>query len=189
MLDEVLDRIWGSLMVADGDHRSPFSFMQAATIGLDGSPKLRTVVLRRVERNSARIWFSTDLRSPKIAELRKDPRISMAGYDLAERVQIRMEGNAEIDADSTMRLMVWRDTARTTRQGFRSLLPPGTPLDAPSCTQAIEPTNADDGFENFCLVVMQVTTIDWLDLSSSHQTRAMFHQRQASEWHGTWVSP
>ena len=53
----------------------------AASLGLDGAPKVRTVVIRSLDETNGLIRFNTDLRSRKAAEIDADSRVTLLGYD------------------------------------------------------------------------------------------------------------
>ena len=49
-LSQTCDRLWSCLESGVNAQRSPFTMVQAATLRLDGAPKVRTIVLRQVSR-------------------------------------------------------------------------------------------------------------------------------------------
>ena len=57
-----------------------------ATLGLDGRPRIRTVVLRDFDEGAGTLRFHTDRRSEKVSELARDPRIGVHFYDEAAKV-------------------------------------------------------------------------------------------------------
>ena len=87
-LEQIYARVWDCLAAAVREDKWPFKVMQVATIGLDGSPDVRTVLLRGVSEPENLLTFHTDLRSPKIAELSRDPRIALVGVDTVQNLQI-----------------------------------------------------------------------------------------------------
>ncbi|MEL7174391.1 MAG: pyridoxamine 5'-phosphate oxidase family protein, partial [Pseudomonadota bacterium] len=76
-LDAVLDAAWTRLQRGAADKRSAFNTLQIATLGPQGWPEQRTVVLRRVEPSERRVTFHTDRRSAKAAEIESDGRVSL----------------------------------------------------------------------------------------------------------------
>ncbi len=48
-LKDLHDQAWLSLSIEAGQGSNPFRLMQVATIGLDGFPKVRAIVLRSVD--------------------------------------------------------------------------------------------------------------------------------------------
>jgi hypothetical protein len=192
-MQKILDRIWALLTAGAnaGQERSPFTMVQISTLGLDGAPRARTVVLRQVNRSESAVTFHTDIRSKKVAELKKDPRIAVVACDLDAGLQIRLEGIATIVDRGERRDAVWNASRPRTLILYRAPLPPGTPIEAPS--EAHVQPECDDaernaGIENFCLVDIEVSNIDYLDLSPTGHIRARFI-RDADSWQGIWVAP
>ena len=87
--------------------RTPFTVLQLATSGLDGAPKVRSVILRRVDAERGAVSFFTDVRSAKIEEIRHQPRVSLLGYDADAGFQMRLEGKATIDTEGPEKAVAW----------------------------------------------------------------------------------
>ncbi|KVH47433.1 pyridoxamine 5'-phosphate oxidase family protein [Burkholderia diffusa] len=192
-LTETYDRVWSCLASGVGAQRSPFTMLQAATLGLDGAPKVRTIVLRQVSRTEHRLSFHTDARSEKVAELRRDPRIAIVASDLDSRVQIRAEGVAAICDDEAQRRAIWQSNRPHTLLLYRAPLRPGTPIESPEDAHVIArpgpgTTPTDDGYRNFCLLHVTVTRIDWLELARSGHRRAVFDVIDDG-YEGRWIAP
>ncbi|QBQ99619.1 pyridoxamine 5'-phosphate oxidase family protein [Paraburkholderia pallida] len=189
---EVVDRVWAMLSAGAnaGATRSPFTMLQAATVGLDGGPKVRTIVLRGVSPEAGALTFHTDVRSEKVMELRKDPRISLLGCDLDAGIQIRLEGIARMVDSLDERMALWKTSRPHSLIVYRAQLVPGTPIASPEEAHRAPGGMSDSmaGFENFCLVTVDVQTIDYLDLSPNGHARAKL-SRQDGAWHGGWVAP
>ena len=106
MKQALLHDVW--LVLADAvKQRTPFTLMQLATVGEDGAPKIRTIVLRSFNEASTSLSFITDLRSPKVREITANPCVSLAGFDNERVVQLRIDGRAEIIEDETRRRDFW----------------------------------------------------------------------------------
>ncbi|WP_175655334.1 pyridoxamine 5'-phosphate oxidase family protein [Burkholderia ambifaria] len=190
-LTQTYDRLWSCLESGVGTQRSPFTMMQAATLGLDGAPKVRTIVLRQVSRADRLLAFHTDARSEKVAELRRDPRIAVVANDLDALVQIRAEGVASICDDEAQRRAIWQSSRPHTLLLYRAPLRPGTPVESPEEAHATpSPGDAptDDGYRNFCLVHVTVTRIDWLELARGGHRRAIFDLNDDG-YEGRWIAP
>jgi pyridoxamine 5'-phosphate oxidase len=69
-LSLTLEEAWSRLTGGVRDRRSPFHTPAIATIGLDGRPRMRTVVLRGADAGQGVLRFHTDLRGGKVAEIR-----------------------------------------------------------------------------------------------------------------------
>lgn len=176
MITPTVDTIWATLDLSTG-RRAAFTLMQLATIGPDGGPKVRTVVLRAVEPGPGRLSFITDTRSAKVREIAANPRVSLCGYDQTH-LQVRIEGRAGIVTDEEERRRVWASLRQHTRRLYDAL---------PQETLAAdEDEDAPSAF--FCLVTVLAESIDWLDLSSEPHRRVVFHRR-AGKWHGAPAVP
>ncbi|UEP30061.1 MULTISPECIES: pyridoxamine 5'-phosphate oxidase family protein [unclassified Burkholderia] len=190
-LPQTYDRLWSCLESGVGTQRSPFTMVQAATLGLDGAPKVRTIVLRQVSRADRLLAFHTDARSEKVAELRRDPRIAVVANDLDGLVQIRAEGVASICDDEVQRRAIWQSSRPHTLLLYRAPLRPGTPIESPEeahITPSPGEAPIDDGYRNFCLVHVTVTRIDWLELARGGHRRAVFDVNDDG-YAGRWIAP
>lgn len=187
MTNETLLRtIWPALDKAV-TKRSPFTVMQLATVGEDGAPKLRAIVLRRFDAATASLSFITDLRSPKVREIRANPRVSLAAFDSDGAVQLRIEGAATVIKDEARRRDFWNSLRAHTHILFRSSLPPGTVLASPQELAAGD-GSPESAYAHFCLIEIALTHMEWLDLSAEPHRRCSF-RREAKGWAGTWVVP
>jgi hypothetical protein len=189
MTANVHQELWQSLGAATRS-RSPFTMMQLATIGMDGAPKVRTVVIRQVNEAQSTVSFVTDLRSPKTAEILRDPRVSLVGYDPQGGIQIRLEGRAVILDRPEQKKPIWDMCRPHTLALFQTPYAPGVEIASPR--EADGTTEHHDGseqaFRNFCVVEVKLARLEWLDLSPEGHRRCSF-QRTAETWAGTWIAP
>lgn len=183
----LLAKIWDQLGAA-ATSRSPFNFLQLATAGLDGAPQLRTIVLRRCDATNGTLSFVTDMRSPKIRELRNDPRVALVGFDPAASVQLRLSGVAAISDDEAKRLEMWQSLRERTLILFDAPHAPGTALDVNGQPlKAGEPLD-EEPYARFALVTVTLNRLEWLDLSSEHHVRCAF-DRDGAIWRGARLAP
>lgn len=184
--------VWKSLREGANPGPSPFSRAQVATIGIDGSPKLRNIIIRRTSEESNEVTFYTDIRSSKISEIKANPQIALVTCNFERNLQIRLEGTAIALSEGRIKETAWSSIHEHSRALFRNPLTPGIPISHPS---KINPkshysdTSVDNkGYENFCVVVISVLRIDWLDLSEEDHKRIAFY-RNSSDWYGGWIAP
>ena len=191
MLADAYAAVWENLLGGTANGRVPFKIMQAATIGLDGAPAVRSIVLRRVSEADNIIAFHTDIRSPKSAELKSDRRIALVGIDPDRNVQIRIQGEARIVHEAQARRTAWASARAQSLIVYQTTLAPGTPVDRPIAAAApmLDVFQASDGFENFCIVEVRPSMIDWLDLSIADTPRRARFGRVLDGWEGRWVAP
>jgi hypothetical protein len=185
-LDTIYRHAWDCLCIEVDHGANPFRLMQFATVGLNGFPRVRTVVLRRADRGAGTLTFHTDIRSDKFAELQVNPRVSLVGMDTIRNVQIRIEGEAVLFTDGSERKSAWDASRKYSKRLYQGGTPPGTPIEAPP--QVYLNTMSGQGFEHFCLVVVSIRQMEWLDLSTDIHQRALC-RRTGSIWHCQWIAP
>jgi pyridoxine/pyridoxamine 5'-phosphate oxidase len=185
VIEPNLDRVWAALTAGARAGRTPFTVLQLATSGLDGAPKVRSVILRSADAERGAVSFFADLRSAKIEEIRHERRVSLIGYDETAAFQIRAEGEATIDSESPEKTAAWAACRSHTRALFQHPQPSGTVIAAPA---EAAPADDMDGETHFAVVVVSLIHIDWLDISGPLHRRAVF-QRDGGDWRGGWVAP
>lgn len=189
-LEQIFTRIWESLHAAVRDDDHPFKPMQAATIGADGWPNVRTVLLRGVSERENRLTFHTDLRSPKIAELSREPRIALVCVDTARSLQLRVAGESRIVRDEQTRRAAWQASPDHDLIAYRTRLAPGTPMhDAGDALDERDVRDPEAGFVHFCVVDVHAVGFDWLDLSAEDRPVRSRHVREHDAWVHSWIAP
>ena len=178
-LDATLVEAWRLLGRAAADPASPLHTPVLATIGRDGAPEARTVVLRAFDPATRALTFYTDARSPKVAELTADPRATVLLYDPDAKVQLRLTGVATV----TVGAAVLRETIRaSSRLDYAQAAAPGAPLASPVLVSL--PTGAP----NFRVIIFTFGALDWLRLSAAGHRRARFVWREGGV-SATWLAP
>ena len=171
-LARLLDGVWTHLTRGKADRRHPARHPVLATVGADG-PDLRTLVLRAVDRDAARLEFHTDTASPKVAQIEADPRIAAHVWVPNARLQIRARGSARIEAGDDALFASLPPEARANYTGPI----PGTPLadvtDTPTAPR-------------FARLICTLTEIDALVLDDPHR-RARF--AATGGWRGLRIAP
>ncbi len=189
-LADILAESWRLLARGVTDRRSVFHQMTVATIGLDGRPRLRTVVLRGCDVATRKLRFHTDNRSDKINEIRRDNRVGLHFYDATAKIQLRIEGLATLHTDDAFADAAWAKAQIMSRQCYGIAPGPGTPLEnggdfaLPALTD--ESTAAGRAF--FCVAMIEVQSLEWLFLAASGHRRARFtHAADGST--SQWLAP
>jgi len=83
-------------------------FVSFATFGANDWPNVR-VLLVAAKDGVDSIWFATATESSKIAQLRKNPKAAIYGYDMEAMAEFRLFGKVELLSDSASRRKIWRD--------------------------------------------------------------------------------
>ena len=195
--EQLRSKIFAMLTRGVTDRKSPLHTPTVATIGGDGSPLARVVVFRKFLPEVRSLIFHTDLRSPKIIELRADFRISWLFYHPNEKIQFRIAGQATIHADDNdaLKLKQWQATRAFGRRCYMGAAPSRTVSEAtsgmPAEIETREPTieESEAGFPNFAVVSTKINSIDCLELYVAGHRRSLFTWRENDELETEWLTP
>jgi hypothetical protein len=188
-LQAVLSEATRLLSRAVADRRSPMHTPTVATVGLDGRPRLRTVVLRGFDPARRELRFHTDVRSQKIGEIRAEPRLGVHVYDPGARIQIRLGARAVLHTDDALAENAWQTSQPMSRVCYATQPGPGTTIEAGgSFSLPAGPEEVAAGRANFVAVTGVIDELEWLHLAASGHRRALFR------WDGpdctaTWLAP
>lgn len=163
------------LVAAAASARHPLHLPTLTTVGPDGSPQARTVVLRFFDPAHRELWFHTDLRSGKVTDILREPRVSLHWYDPSARVQIRVPATAVVHHGDARARGAWEGSAAMSRACYATCDAPGTPLEA---FPAAPPHPAHDdhaGFEVFAAVCCQFQAVDLLALHAAGHQRVLLN--------------
>jgi hypothetical protein len=188
-LDEALRASWNLLGRGVADRRSGFHTLSLATIGLTGAPRLRTVVSRNVDWSTRSLRFHCDRRTDKFAEIRREPRIALHGYDAGAKIQIRLEGHGRLHTEDPVADEAWAASRISSRIGYGTAPAPGTILDQGGAFDL--PAGEEEiaaGRVHFCTVVATVETVEFLYLAFEGHRRARFDWN-GEQWKGAWLAP
>ncbi len=190
-LEASLANALGQLSRGVADRRSPFHHPVVATIGADGCPRLRTVILRGFDVPTRTLRFHTDRRSQKVAELTAEPRISWLGYDPGAKIQLRIEGRAVLHTDDALADAAWQAAKLFSRQCYGIAPGPGTPLESGSDFALPETTEAGTapGRAHFAAVVVTMASLEWLYLAAQGHRRARFMWDAQGTVSSSWLAP
>lgn len=193
-LETLATALWRELGRGVREAKAPFHTPVLATLTPHG-PEPRVVVLREADAVNRRLRCHTDVRSRKVAEIAAQPAVSWLFYDAAQKIQIRAGGMAQVHHLDDLAARAWTDSRLSSRRCYVIADAPGTVVDAPKSglpkhlTGRI-PTLAESaaGWENFAVVVAEITRLDWLYLDAHGHRRAQFVW-DGADWRGTWVIP
>ena len=163
---------WAMLERGAADRRSAFHTPTVATIGLDGRPRLRTIVLRACDTANRSLRFHTDARSDKINELRANPRAAMHFYDAGAKIQLRLDVRLDM-LTGAARDDAWAKTRPMSRECYQVTTAPGCTIDTPEQV-VFDAAATDDGAVHFVPVAAHVEAMEWLYLAARGHRRARF---------------
>lgn len=166
------------------DRRSPMHTPTLASIGLDGAPRARTLVLRGFDAATRRLRLHSDRRAGKCAELAADPRCALHAYDAAAQVQIRVEGTASVHTDDALAEAAWQASRAFSRIIYAIEPAPGTQVAAPPPA----PQDEAAGRPHFATIEVRMHSLEWLWLAAGGHRRARIDWTGTEE-HATWLVP
>ncbi|MEM7565722.1 MAG: pyridoxamine 5'-phosphate oxidase family protein [Pseudomonadota bacterium] len=192
---EGLLRTGEALMVRGrADRKSPAHTPTLATIGLDGAPRLRTVVLRGFDAEARTARAHTDARAAKVAEIGADPRVSLHAYHAGQKLQVRLQGEARLIAGEAAR-EVWERMNGFSRRCYFAEPAPGSAVPEPtSGVEGIAPSGEattealEAAFAHFTIVEIAYDALEVLYLHADG------HRRARVRWDGSrreavWLVP
>ncbi|MEL6059633.1 MULTISPECIES: pyridoxamine 5'-phosphate oxidase family protein [unclassified Methylobacterium] len=188
-LDASFAEAWRLLAEGAALGRSGFHLPALATLGADGVPRLRTVVLREADPETGTLRFHCDRRSDKAAEIADNPACALMAYDAAAKIQIRVEGHATLHTDDAVAEAAWAGSRAMSRVCYAAEPAPGTALPAGGAyTLPDESAAATTGRPHFAAVLVRAARLDFLFLDRRGHRRAAWHRREAG-WHAAWLAP
>ncbi len=157
---------------------------------------LRTVVLRAVDTSQKKLFFHTDIRSGKWAELGKQNQVSWLFYDAAARFQIRVGGLATLHTLDALADAAWAKSNASSRKIYMGNNAPSqiTTLPVSGLPPAFEdkdPTiqESEIGRKNFGIVETTADWMEWLWLNSKGHRRASFKYKEDKSFEADWLLP
>lgn len=171
--------LWRRLLVGVADRTAPARHPVFATVGPDGWPEARTVVLRGADAGAGLLEVHTDLNSAKVVSLRKRGLAALHIWDEGEGLQIRVQAEVTILSGADV-VQVWAGVPDPSRQSYGVTPAPGQPIaDALAYVKLPDPTT-------FAVLRCAVQRIDAVHLGMRHR-RARFDR--VDGWAGQWLSP
>lgn len=191
-LDDVLADCRNRLIRAPRDRKVPMHTPVIVTGDVDA----RVMVLRAFDAQGWRLRLHTDARAPKAQVIAADPRLAVLFYDKGAKIQIRARGIGAILREGGEVDAAWAASTNFARRCYLGE-GPGTGADGPTSGlppefEGVEPDDAQlvPARENFALLRITLTALDWLYLAHTGHVRAQFARAgEGGSWEGRWASP
>ncbi|HEY9620726.1 MAG TPA: Npun_F5749 family FMN-dependent PPOX-type flavoprotein, partial [Crinalium sp.] len=159
-------------------------YVQLATVREDGRPANRTVVFRRFLDDSNQLVFVTDARSEKVGQIQQQSWGEVCWYFPKTREQFRLLGVLTLVTHdfpeptlSKARHQLWHDLSDASRVQF-AWPESGKPRAA---NELFHPAPPDPltPLPNFCLLLLDPTQVDHLELRGEPQNRDRYTQDES----------
>ncbi|CAN1520013.1 PPOX_FMN_cyano, PPOX class probable FMN-dependent enzyme, alr4036 family [Rhabdaerophilaceae bacterium] len=187
-----LSAAWTLLARGAADRRSPCHHPVIATIGLDGRPRQRVMILRAVDVAQRTLRVHTDLRSDKISDLQHDPRVALLVYDPGAKAQIRLDGRASLHADGAVADAAWAGSQPMSKACYGTMPAPGSDIaqaGAFTLPFSHDPAAIATGRVNFAAVQIHAERLEWLYLAHEGHRRALFRWDADGAMAARWLVP
>lgn len=179
--------IWSLWQRGVADRRSPFRTPTIATIGLNGAPEARTVVLRDAHLSERTLVLHSDTRAGKVLSLRRHPTLAWHFWNPRHRLQLRASGPAHLHRAGPLVDTAWSKLSAHQQRTYAASPAPGTPLDGPG-DGLPHLDAAAQGRDHFCVITGYIDQIDVLELCRGGHRRCKL-QWLGGEWSTRWVVP
>ncbi len=193
-LDDVLNSSWRILHNGVRNSRHPFHRPTLASMD-ENKPEMRTVILRGFSENDRTLICYCDARTPKVSQIRGNPKVSWLFYHPEKCIQLRLSGTASVHTGDKTAELQWEKVRLTSRFNYSSGTPPGSPtekptLDPPSFLRykAHKLLDHPQARNNFAVIVCRFDQMDWLLLKLTGHIRAKFYWED-NRIDASWVIP
>jgi pyridoxamine 5'-phosphate oxidase len=186
-LNKVQENAWELLGQGVASRKHGFHHGYVATIGVSGLPRIRTVILRAANSSERTVRFHTDCRSQKCCDLQANPAVALVFYDEPGKIQVRIEGTANLHFDDEIADASWAAAQPLSKMTYGIMPKPGLAIEAHDLISMPQPkADVEWARKHFAVVQVQVQTLQWLYLKHDGQRCAVFDFSKGTR---TWTVP
>ena len=144
------------------------------------SPDSRTVILRDFDEHKPAIWFHSDIRSKKILHLEENENVSALFYDKSRKVQLRINGIADIEDDIEHNKKIWHSMRPESKLCYMGPYAPSQkinqfePNTLKKSAHDLDKKDEHLGLSRFCRIRIKIKKLDWLKLDYKGHQRLEF---------------
>ncbi len=184
--DDILKTIISELKNGVKNREHPYHLLAISNINLLGEPEVRNVVHRDCDFNERKIFFHTDYRCKKVAEIAKNNRVSLLFYSPLTKMQLRIKALSKIHYNNEITAVKWGQTQPRSKECYSQANISGLELSLP------EPKIFDDleaGYKNFAVCENIFSEIDCLILHHQGHKRYKFLWNDNNNLSITQIAP
>ena len=169
----------------DGTH--PFHEFSLATSSAN-KVQQRMVVMRRWSLTRRSIIFHTDLRSPKIDQIKSNPDVSLLFYSKSDRLQLRFNAFAHVHTNDRLAEALFDDASDSQKECYAYPFQPSTVISSVSKEILLEENQGSkiNPKDHFAVVVCNFSELDLLYLNRDSHIRLHYtwdqHSKLKSEY-------
>jgi hypothetical protein len=188
ILNSEYDELYEGILIAKHDYHS----FVLSTLR-NNIPDSRTVILRSFDKRLNSISFHSDIRSPKIADIEKNNRVSALFYSKLRKTQLRIAGVATIEKNNNIVKELWKTMRPESKICYMGPYSPSKKITSykpnlPNITPyEIKEEHEELGYKNFCRVNITFKYLDILKLSyKGHERVSYIFEKKIKSY---WVAP
>lgn len=193
-LDDVLKTAWNLLYRAAVSRNDPMRTPVLATV-MEGQPHQRTIVLRKVDTVQNQLYFFSDLRAPKVTQLRQNPSCNVLFWDPRKKVQIEAQAIGQIFHQAPINEAFWKQINVGGRTSYAATQSPGTPIEKgqtylpAAWNTEMDIKDTESAYSHFAVLELTVQQLDVLHLHQAGHQRCLFKKMSTGDWQKDWVVP
>lgn len=180
----LIDKASALFSAAPENPQAQFRYPMLSTVGRDGAPNGRILVLRTADPVTWQATLHTDIRAEKVAELATNGAAMLVFYDHAASLQLRLKGTIGRNTDKAALKAIWAELPASNRPNYRASLPTGSAISVAG--DGIDPAASQSGYENFEVLTFSAGTADILQLARTGNRR---YRLDVLSGEGTWLVP
>ena len=169
-VSEIMNSIEKSLTRGVNDRHSDYHTLSVATLG-EHTINNRTVVLREFNSERKFLRYHTNFLSEKIIDLKKNNKIACLFYSKKDKIQIRINGKAQINNNNQLCEQKWKAMSDLSKLCYFQNHNPGRKIANPN---EVKQSPNDSMSKLFTIINVDIEKIDWLYLSRHGHKRAFF---------------
>ena len=177
---EVLESIFNMINRGVRDGKDDFHTMVFSNLRHD-KVESRCVILRDFNKANKTLVFNSDVRSPKVSAIQKNPDTQCLFYHFKDKTQLRISTYSTVHINDDIHSKFWDKTAISSRKCYLTKYAPSQTIEImddglPDHLLGKIPTREESeaGKINFAVIMNKILSIDWLYLSSKGHQRARY---------------
>jgi pyridoxamine 5'-phosphate oxidase len=185
-LEELSANTWQLIQAGVTSHKSSFHFGTLCTFD-EQYPQARSVIIRAVDEVKKMIQCNTDIRSPKVTQLKQNPNISWLFYDEAIKLQIRCYGKGQVLHNNSLTNKVWNEIRLESQLHYSTQASPGSLLSEPEFIEMndknIHKSVIEFSKNNFAIVQTYISQMDIMVLHHKGNRRCWVdYEKNVISW-------
>lgn len=145
------------------------------------------VVIRGADQEMYKVWFHTDQRTQKGADISTGDILRSVIYCSQKKIQLRLYGHAHVYHCEERTRSIWQNMSQFAKKCYLQSICPGKPVNEPNDLSLDED---EVGYSRFKIIEIQLDKISYLYLSHKGHIRSEFKKiENTDQWAQNWLAP